>query len=107
MMMVFVRFFAALLVVLAVPGCASVGQEFPVNRVLDIRIGETTQEAVRSLFGSPWRVGLEDGKRTWTYGKYNWSAFAPTSTQDLVIRFDPQGRVSSYVFNTTEHEQKR
>ena len=45
---------------------------------------------------------LLDGKRTWTYGKYKWSAFGEAETTDLVVRFNQDGTVSSYVYNTTE-----
>ena len=86
-------------------GCFTVGYDFPVDQVTAIKIGKTTQDNIRSMFGSPWRVGIEDGQRTWTYGKYRNSAFSDTSTQDLVIRFDDQGFVSSFTFNTTEHQE--
>jgi len=95
---------AAMLLLLSA-GCATVGKDFPVNRVKDIRIHETTKEEIRSLFGSPWRVGIEDGQPTWTYGKYRYQAFSETSTQDLVIRFDKNYVVDSYTFNTTEHQE--
>ncbi|HUT23067.1 MAG TPA: outer membrane protein assembly factor BamE, partial [Sumerlaeia bacterium] len=88
---------AALMLISA--GCATVGRDFPVARVSDIRMGETTQNEVRAMFGSPWRVGIEDGQRTWTYGKYRYRAFGQASTQDLVIRFDGRGVVASYTFN--------
>jgi hypothetical protein len=39
--------------------CATVGRDFPVARVSDIRIGETTQTQIREMFGAPWRVGTE------------------------------------------------
>jgi len=86
-------------------GCATVGRDFPVDRVSDIRLGETTQSEIREMFGAPWRVGIEDGQRTWTYGKYRYSPFGESRTQDLVIRFDQNDVVTSYTFNTTEHEE--
>jgi hypothetical protein len=92
-----------LLAVLFGLGCATVGREFPVERVGEIRIGETTQEDVLAMFGSPWRVGLEDGLRTWTYGRYRYRLFGQARTEDLVLRFDDAGVVASYTFNTTEH----
>ena len=85
--------------------CATVGRDFPVARVSDIRIGETTQNQIREMFGSPWRVGIEDGQRTWTYGKYRYRAFRQASTRDLVVRFDERNIVASYTFNTTEHQE--
>ena len=91
--------------ILAIAGCFTVGQDFAVDQVSAIKIGQSTQEDIRSMFGSPWRVGMEDGQRTWTYGKYRYSAFSETKTQDLVIRFDDQGKVVSFTFNTTEHQE--
>lgn len=87
---------------LTLAGCASVGQEFATHNVDQIEIGETTRAEIQEMFGEPWRTGVEDGKRTWTYGEYRWSAFGDDETTDLVVRFDDQGKVSSYVYNTTE-----
>lgn len=88
-----------------VASCASVGREFPDAQVSELVIGKTTQEQVQKMFGSPWRVGLEDGLRTWTYGKYRYRLFGETSSKDLVIRFNEKDVVVSYSFNTTEHNK--
>ncbi|MCG2746451.1 MAG: outer membrane protein assembly factor BamE [Desulfobulbaceae bacterium] len=92
----------ALLFMLFFSGCATVGRDFPAYQVPRIKIGETTQTDIRSMFGPPWRVGVEDGTKTWTYGKYRYGLFAETSTQDLVVRFNDDGIVTSYTYNTTE-----
>lgn len=86
-------------------GCATVGRDFPDYRVREIQINHTTQSEIRSMFGSPWRVGIEDSQPTWTYGRYRYQAFGPASTKDLVIRFDEHDTVTSYTFNTTEHQE--
>ena len=65
-------------------------------------MGQTTQQQVKELFGDPWRVGVEDGRPTWTYGRYRYKLFGETQTKDLVVRFDEQNRVHSYTFSTTE-----
>ncbi len=88
--------------VLVISGCATVGQDFPTHTIDQIQIGETTRAEIQDMFGEPWRTGIEDGKRTWTYGKYRWSAFGDAETTDLVVRFNQDGTVSSYVYNTTE-----
>lgn len=93
------------LALLLIAGCATVGQEFPSESVAFLRIGETTQAQVRDEFGSPWRIGVENGQRTWTYGRYRYSAFSAAKTKDLVIRFDNSGLVRSYTFNTTDHQE--
>lgn len=87
---------------LLVVGCATVGRDFATHNVDQIEVGETTRSDIQEMFGEPWRTGIEDGKRTWTYGKYRWSAFGEAETTDLVVRFNKDGRVSSYVYNTTE-----
>lgn len=96
------RMSAALIVVLLLAGCATVGRDFPTHPVDQITVGETTRAEIQEMFGEPWRTGVEDGKRTWTYGKYRWSAFGDAETTDLVVRFNQDGSVASYVFNTTE-----
>lgn len=83
-------------------GCATVGKDFAAHKVDEITIGETTRGDIETMFGEPWRTGIEDGKPTWTYAKYRWSAFGDAETTDLLVRFAPDGSVSSYVYNTTK-----
>ncbi len=102
------KIFAVLILVsttliIFIAGCATVGQDFPTSRVSDIKIGETTQNDIRRMFGSPWRVGIEDGQRTWTYGNYGYGLFTEKSAKDLLIRFNDNDIVASYTFSTTEH----
>lgn len=94
-----------LLITVFIMGCATVGHDFPDAQVSDITIGKTTQDQIRSIFGSPWRIGIEDGQRTWTYGKYRYKLFGQSSTKDLVVRFNDKNIVVSYTFNTTEHDK--
>ncbi len=82
-------------------GCFTVGQEFAGSRVPEIKIGQTKKQDVTDLFGTPWRTGMEDGRTTWTYGIYKYSLFGADDTQDLLIRFDPNGVVRSYTFSST------
>lgn len=83
-------------------GCATVGKDFATHNVEEIRIGETSRDDIQEMFGDPWRTGVEDGKRTWSYGKYRYSLFDDAETTDLVVRFNKDGTVSSYVYNTTD-----
>jgi outer membrane protein assembly factor BamE (lipoprotein component of BamABCDE complex) len=82
-------------------GCVTVGRDFPAKQVAKLHIGTTTQEQVRGLFGTPWRTGVEDGQRTWTYGHYHYTLLGNTQTRDLVVRFDEHNVVASYSFNST------
>ena len=80
------------------------GRSFPTASVSEIEMNETTQDQVRTMFGEPWRTGMEDGLRTWTYGHYRYSLFGRAKTRDLVLRFNDRNVVVSYTFNSTEPE---
>ena len=97
------RFAAALAAAVAslLVACVTVGREFPTQQVSKLKIGTTTQAQVTKLFGTPWRTGVEDGQRTWTYGHYHYALLGNTQTRDLVVRFDDAGVVASYTFNST------
>lgn len=82
-------------------GCARVGTNFNAQQVHKIKIGETTQNDVIAMFGQPWRKGVENGVRMWTYGRYTYRLIGETDTKDLVIKFNNEGKVLSYTFNTT------
>lgn len=86
-------------------GCATIGRNFDATQVKSISLGKTTQNEIRSMFGTPWRTGIEDGKETWTYGRYHYSIFGEPQARDLVIRYDDHGTVISYTYNTTEDQQ--
>ena len=84
-------------------GCSTinVGYDFPETQVVNIRPDHTTKEEIRSVFGEPWRVGLENGKETWTYGKYTYRGAQETDAKDLVVRFNNKDIVESYTFSKT------
>lgn len=86
-------------------GCATVGHEFPTGQVSSIKIGETTQNDIYTTFGNPWRTGLDNGMKTWTYGSYYYTLFGDGSSEDLVIKFDKRGVVASFVFNTSKRSK--
>ena len=94
-----------MLIFIFLAGCATVGKEFNAQAVPQLEIGKTTKQDVQGMFGSPWRVGNEDGYLTWTYGRYKYSLFDPAETKDLVIRFDSKGVVKSFTYSATEHEE--
>jgi len=83
-------------------GCATVGRSFPPDRVQSIEIGQTTKLQLMGLFGMPYRRGIDDGDSTWTYVHYKFRLFGEhLRSRDLYLRFDPQGRVKSYSYNSS------
>jgi hypothetical protein len=100
------RWIVAVAAAVQLAACVSVGDPFSVNAVRRIEIGRTTQEDVRRMFGEPWRTGVDDGQKTWTYGDYRYSLFSEAKTRDLVVRFDDRGIVRGYTFNSTHPEDR-
>ncbi len=87
---------------LPITGCMpTVGRAFPVYKIRQIEIDKTTKTEVRQMFGDPWRTGLENGKRTWTYGEYGVKI-----SRDLVIRFDDEDVVKTYSFSSSLAEDE-
>jgi hypothetical protein len=87
---------------LPVTGCMpSMGRPFPVQKVRQIELNKTSMTEIRQMFGEPWRTGLDDGKRTWTYGEYS-----TNFTRDLKILFDDRNVVKSYSFSSSVPEDK-
>ncbi len=90
---------AAVLALAGTAGCATVGWDFPSQRVAEIRNDQTTKSELLSQFGRPYRRGIEDGDSTWTYVHYKIRLLGGQSrTRDLYIRFDGD-RVRSYTYN--------
>ena len=94
------------MLLLMTAACATVGNNFPTNGVKEIQIGVSTKADIRESFGSPWRVGIEDGNETWTYGYYHYKVIGKTNTKDLVVRFDTKEVVSSYSYNESAGGKK-
>lgn len=86
-------------------GCISIGGDFPSPTTATLEPGRTTMRQVQDAFGPPWRTGLEDGDRTWTYGEYRYALLGDGMARDLVLRFDAGGVLKHYTYNTTENEK--
>ena len=81
--------------------CATIGHRFPPERVAGIQNGKTTKAQLLGDFGLPYRRGIEDGDSTWTYVYYKVRLFGENlRTRDLYLRFDSDGRVKSYTYNS-------
>jgi hypothetical protein len=90
---------ALVLAISGIVGCATVGREFPTERVIEIRIDQTTKTDLLAHFGRPFRRGIEDGDSTWTYAFYKLRLLGgQTQARDLYIRFTGE-TVSSYTYN--------
>ena len=93
------------LMIMFVSGCITLGKDFPDANVSSITNGVTTKNEIRRLFGPPWLSGIKDGQPAWTYGSYDYSLFGERKAKDLVVQFDDKGKVSSFTFSTTDHDE--
>lgn len=84
----------------AATGCVSIGRPFPTYKVTSIVVGKTTQHDLVATYGQPYRTGVQDGDATWTYVDYRLSLLGEQQTSDLYVRFNADGTVKSYAFNT-------
>lgn len=81
--------------------CMTMGRPFDAAKVPSLVLGKTTQTEVMAEFGRPFRTGIEDGSATWTYLRYRFSLFGRQDTKDLYIRFNADGTVKSYAYNSS------
>jgi hypothetical protein len=97
--------FLLFLSLLILNGCVSAGKDFSVRMVRQIQMHQTTRAQIEQMFGPPWRTGIEDGKQTWSYGYYKYGV-SDTLSRDLTVRFDANGTVASYTFNSSYPEDQ-
>lgn len=90
----------ALVVAAALGGCVTLGAPFNAAQVPSITIGKTTRADVTKMFGQPFRTGVESGDETWTFVNYHFSVFGAQTAKDLYVRFNPNGTVKSYSYNS-------
>jgi outer membrane protein assembly factor BamE (lipoprotein component of BamABCDE complex) len=99
--------FTAWLILFCLSGCMTVGANFPSEDFSWIIKNKTSRGDVHRILGEPFRVGVDAGQVTWTYGYYRYRLFGTTCTKDLVIYFNKDKSVSSYTFNTGFPEEKQ
>lgn len=87
-------------------GCATIGKNFDSTSLSWLKAGETAKKDVLEKLGDPFRVGMDSGDQTWTYGYYKYRVFGDSETKDLVIRFSGDEKVKSYTLNTSFPEEK-
>ncbi|MEA1986939.1 MAG: outer membrane protein assembly factor BamE [Candidatus Marinimicrobia bacterium] len=95
-----------LLIAFLLISCATIGHDFRGKYVTKIKIGETKKSDVQKMFGNPWRVGIDSGDKSWTYGYYHFKLFKGIETKDLYVTFDSTGVVNSYTYNKSDFKKK-
>ncbi|MHB2026482.1 MAG: outer membrane protein assembly factor BamE domain-containing protein [Elusimicrobiota bacterium] len=83
-------------------GCVTIGHSFDTSKVKTITPEKTTQAQIQEIFGIPTRTGTDTGNPTWTYLNYKISVLGVKRADDLYVKFNPDGTVKSYAFNTNQ-----
>jgi len=87
-------------------GCITVGKAFPIAPLKGITLNNTNKYEIAERFGKPYRMGLSNGKLTWTYIHYRYELIGETYTKDLVFTFNHKGIIIGYDFNTSDPKEK-
>jgi hypothetical protein len=98
-----------LVVGLTVIGCGTSGKEFDNSLVDDIVNGQTTQREVETMFGNPFKKGIQNGKEVWIYEHNQYktlSLFGDDTSKDMVIIFDDSKVVKTHLYMTNQGSQK-
>lgn len=81
-------------------GCMTVGRDFPIAPVKSIQQNVTTQRDIFGYFGEPYRRGLDSGNETWTYAYHYYQVGQLQDSKELYIVFNKDGTVRSYSFTS-------
>lgn len=85
----------------AFSGCSNVGTNFDVNLVNQIQNGKTTQAEISSMFGTPYKKGIQNGHPIWVYEYDQYRAGGKKASKDLTILFNDDGVVRTTQFMST------
>jgi len=89
-------------VFLFVSGCGSMGTDFDSTKVKDINSGTTTKADIESMFGKPFKTGVQNGHPVWVYEKSTYSAVGTDTSKSLIVEFDNSGVVRKYQVMSNE-----
>ena len=89
--------------VLAFGGCGgTVGKKFNTPKVENIINGTTTQAEIKTIFGKPFKTGIQNGKPIWVYEYNRYNLLRNDTSKDLIIVFGSSGVVQSHQFMSNE-----
>jgi len=81
-------------------GCGTIGKDFDESLYANIVKGTTTHKEILSMFGSPFKKGIQNGYPVWTYEFNSVNSFQTDIIKDMIIVFEKNGVVKSHQFMT-------
>ena len=88
--------FVGIFLILFFSACGTVGKQFDESLYANIVKGTTTYKEIRVMFGPPFKRGIQNGDRVWTYEYNHVNTFGTDIIKDMVIVFDKNGTVKSH-----------
>ena len=101
--------FTFLMMSLMVVGCGTSGKEFNSSLFDNIENGHTTQQEVESMFGHPFKKGIQNGHEVWVYehDKYKvFQIFGKDTSKDMVVVFDDSKVVKTHQLMASQPDPK-
>jgi hypothetical protein len=83
-------------------GCGSTGKNFNESLYKNIIVGTTTHKEIQAMFGPPFKKGVQNGYKVWTYEYNVYNSLGNDITKDMVIVFTPTGVVKSHQMMTNQ-----
>ena len=83
-------------------GCGTTGKNFNESLHKNIVAGTTTHKEIQAMFGSPFKRGVQNGYKTWTYEYNFYNALGNNITKDIIIVFNQSGIVKSHQMMTNQ-----
>ena len=81
-------------------GCGTIGKDFNESLYAKIVKGTTTHQEILSMFGPPFKKGIQNGYPVWTY-EFNYvNSFNTDIIKDMIIVFEKNGVVKSHQLMT-------
>jgi hypothetical protein len=85
-------------------GCGTAGKNFDASLYSNIVKGTTTQKEIQTMFGPPFKKGIQNGYRVWTYEYNHVNSFGSDIIKDMIIVFEKNGVVKSRQLMTNTPE---
>ena len=84
-------------------GCGTTGKNFNESLHKNIVVGTTTHKEIQAMFGSPFKKGIQNGYKTWTYEYNFYNALGNNIAKDIIIVFTQSGVVKSHQMMTNQN----
>ena len=91
-----------LTVLFMIYGCGTTGKDFNESLYKNIVAGTTTHKEIQAMFGPPFKKGIQNGYKVWTYEYNVYNSLGKDITKDMVIVFTPDGVVKSHQMMTNK-----